>query len=438
MARELATQLEEIDLNSSSAADSLRALLTGGPSSDADTVKVKEAALGRLCDLLVKQGDAESLGSLFQELRPMFATIPKAKTAKIVRTVIDAISRVPGSTELLLRVTRDQVQWAGAEKRSFLRQRLETRLAGLLLETKDFTGALSLLAKLSSEVKKLDDKLLLVDIYLLESQAHHAVKNLPRSRASLTAARASANAVYVPPSTQADLDTQSGLLHLEERDFVTAYSYFYEAQEAYAALGSPRAVQALKYMLLAKVMRGEVADVAALIASKTGARRRARIGGAGAAFTAIDADAPDVAAVRAVSGAYERRSLHDFQAALGAYGPQLAEDANVVSHLKDMYETMLEQNLLRHVLIIEPYSRVEVQHVAKLIDLPAAKVETKLSQMILDKLFAGTLDQGNGLLEVWEQGAKEEVFPLVLGAFESLGRSVEHLQDRSIKLVAAS
>lgn len=44
------------------------------------------------------------------------------------------------------------------------------RLAGLLLETKDFTGALSLLAKLSSEVKKLDDKLLLVDIYLLESQ----------------------------------------------------------------------------------------------------------------------------------------------------------------------------------------------------------------------------------------------------------------------------
>lgn len=39
-----------------------------------------------------------------------------------------------------------------------------------MLETKDYTGALSLLSKLSSEVKKLDDKLLLVDIYLLESQ----------------------------------------------------------------------------------------------------------------------------------------------------------------------------------------------------------------------------------------------------------------------------
>lgn len=40
----------------------------------------------------------------------------------------------------------------------------------MLLEIKDYPAALSLLSKLLSEVKKLDDKLLLVDIYLLESQ----------------------------------------------------------------------------------------------------------------------------------------------------------------------------------------------------------------------------------------------------------------------------
>lgn len=142
------------------------------------------------------------------QIRPFFANIPKAKTAKIVRTLIELVAKVPGAGKVPIQLCLDTVEWCRQEKRSFLRHRIQAKLASMYFEAKDYTGALNLVADLLREVKRLDDKPLLVEIHLVESRTHHQVRNHPRAKAALTSARTAANAIYCPPILQAQIDTQ--------------------------------------------------------------------------------------------------------------------------------------------------------------------------------------------------------------------------------------
>lgn len=78
----------------------LKAYVLAESGSDVETVKQKEEAITKLSELLVKEQEAQSLASLLSQLRGFFSTIPKAKTAKIVRNIIDSIAKIPGSTQL--------------------------------------------------------------------------------------------------------------------------------------------------------------------------------------------------------------------------------------------------------------------------------------------------------------------------------------------------
>jgi len=95
---------------------------------------------------------------------------------------------------------------------------------------------------------------------------------------------------------QADLDNTSGILLSEDKDYKTAYSYFYEAFEAFNQSDDPRTIYSLKYMILCKIMLNATDDVNNIINGKFGLKYAGR----------------DLEAMKAVKLAHGNRSLKDF------------------------------------------------------------------------------------------------------------------------------
>jgi len=382
--------------------------------SDED-LRSREAAVTNLIEILKAEQNPEEVAELTKSLRPFFARLPKAKTAKIVRVLLDTVGALNAPLELQVALYQDTIAWTREEKRAFLRQRVEGRLAALYLSVKQYSAALPIINDLLREVKRLDDKSHLLEIQLLESQAYHALRNLPKARAALTSARTTANAIYVPPSLQAEIDMQAGIVSAEEKDYKTSYSYFFEAFEGLNSLDDPRAIMNLKYMLLCKIMTHNASDVSMIVSGKI----------------ALKYSGAPIDAMRAIADAHMHRSLFEFEEALAKYKSELTDDLIVHSHLSELYDTLLEQNLLR---LIEPFSCVEISHVAEMIKLPVDLIESKLSQMILDKHLNGILDQGNGCLVVFDDIPLSTTYTASLSVLENMGKVVDSLFEKASAL----
>lgn len=380
-------------------------------------VKIKEQAVYNLTKLYTQSSQQTALlRGLLVELRPFFGTVPKAKTAKIVKTILEMVDRGVEDVDLQQAICDDAIGWCDKEKRTFLKQRLQTRLAALLLQQNQYKAALKLISRLAKDVKRFDDKLLLVEIELIESRIHLLLQNVPKAKGALTAARSAANAVYCPPLLQAQIDLQAGTLCAEEKDYKTAFSYFYEAFEGYNTVGdAKKAVLCLKYMLLGKIMSNKPEEVYGIVNGKAGIKYAGK----------------QIAAMKSIADAYKDRSIHKFQEVYEEYKTELADDPVVQSHLKQLKGNLLEQNLIR---LIEPFERVQIGHVAKLIDLPAKQVENKLSEMILDKKFAGILDQGSGDLIVFDSAEGDATYSAAIETIKELSTVVDRLHAKAKKL----
>lgn len=73
----------------------------------------------------------------------------------------------------------------------------------------EYSRSQAIVSDLIKEVKRLDDKLLLVELHLVESQVQLKLSNVAKAKAALTSSRTAANAVFTPPLLQAKIGNQT-------------------------------------------------------------------------------------------------------------------------------------------------------------------------------------------------------------------------------------
>lgn len=75
-----------------------------------------------------------------------------------------------------------------------------------------------------------------------------------------------------------------------------------------------------------------------------------------------------------------------------------------------------------------------MEHIAKTIDIPKENVELKLSQMILDRQLNGVLDQGAGMLVIFDTVQEDKAYDAALGLIQNMGKVVDALYHKAKRL----
>lgn len=89
---------------------------------------------------------------------------------------------------------------------------------------------------------------------------------------------------------------------------------------------------------------------------------------------------PDVLAIKEISEANAKGSIVALRDIMKAH-PSIEADEILNTHITNLYDTLLEKNLNK---IIESYTRVDIAHISKKIELDDAIVERKLSEMYIN------------------------------------------------------
>ena len=332
---------------------------------------------------------------------------------KLTDKLIGKLKKRKDLFERLEKTCNEIVEFCKSTNNISMKSRIETRLAEIYFLNGLHSKALDLCNKIIFDLKRYEDNLGLIQLQLLESKIYYATKGISKAKAALTSVKTLVTKVYIEPKLQASIDMHSGILAAHEKDFNLAFSYFFESFDTYNIqnIKKPaKAMKAFQYMVLSKIVGGQIEDVNNIVLGKQGREYYGK----------------EIEALRSVEIAVKEKSIKLLKENIEK-NKQYLTDPIVQFHLNNLNNDLIEQNLIK---IIQPYSVVEIDYINKTIGLGYEEILIKLRQMILDKKINGILDQGKGCLIIYEGAQSNPYLDKSLDTFKNLEKVVDSLDKK--------
>lgn len=348
---------------------------------DPDT---KERIILESITILIQSHDYTNVFSIISALPQIWAQISTARITKIIKKTIEFLPKE--KNEEILELISNLINWAQNEGRKLLKLDLEVKKVNFLLLFKKYKECLESISRILKELKKFDDKENQIRLFVYESKAYYELNDVTKARSAMTSARALAVSSYCATELQAQIDLLSGMFVCDEKCHTVAYSYFLESLDGFIISKDPLgATLSVRYLILSKIMAKKYEDVNALLKSKV-----------------ISPFLKDEAVLffLKIKEACKKRDVKEYQKILNENPSFLSEDTFVGKHLTDLYNILLENNILK---IIEPYSNIKIEMISKKLDFSFQDVEAKLRKMILDSKIIGTIDNVNHSVLLFEK-----------------------------------
>ena len=283
------------------------------------------------------------------------------------------------------------------------------KLARLLLDRKSYTELIKKVRELHRACQREDGTddpskgTYALEIYALEIQMYADTKNNKRLKALYQKALKVRSAVP-HPKIMGIIRECGGKMHMSEENWKEAQTDFFESFRNYDEAGSLQRIQVLKYLVLTTMLMKS--DINPFESQETKPYK----------------NDPRIAAMTDLVDAYQENDIHRYESIL-QNNKDVLEDPFIAENIDEVTRSLRTSGVLK---LIAPYTRFNLDFIARRLNISIAEVQDIVGFLILDRKLDGKINQEKGTVEINNQGDAERTAALEswTSAVDSLWKAV--------------